>query len=78
MSGPGADAYPWAGMTAEMVEISARTAVLPDDAEQTGDRWSWEHLAEKLITLGFKIAREEFKELPYDVLLSRRIRILLK
>lgn len=73
MSGGRVDDDPWAHLTIETVMAAVRNVVLPDDAEETGESYSWARLAERLETLGVEATIEDLKGLPYDVTLSRRL-----
>lgn len=46
------------------------TAVLPDDADQTGDEHEWEHFEERLREAGVPVSPGELRTLPYRVTLS--------
>lgn len=51
-----------------------RNVVLPDDAEETGEVHPWAWLTQHLGALGVETTPEELVNLPYDVVLSRRLR----
>jgi hypothetical protein len=68
---------PWAYLTAEAVETDVRTVVLPDDAEATGDEHPWAWLTARLGALGVETTPAGLRRLPYDVVLSRRLRARL-
>ncbi|CAO5253016.1 hypothetical protein FAGKG844_50122 [Frankia sp. AgKG'84/4] len=65
---------PWAYLTAEDVEATARLVVQPDDAEETGEPHTWARLAESLQAQGVATTLERLKLLPYPVTFSRRLR----
>ncbi|WP_248827617.1 hypothetical protein [Frankia sp. Mgl5] len=75
-SGGGA-ATAWVGLTVEAVESAVRNVVLPDDAEETGELYSWTHLVERLRALGVETTLEELRRLPYEVILSQRLQARL-
>lgn len=50
---------------------------MPDDAEETPDEHPWKRLAQSLGALGVETTSEELSRLPYDVVLSQRLRTRL-
>ena len=54
------------------LEADVLTTVLPDD-DETGDEHPWQWLAERLQSHGVDAAPEQLKQLPYDVIFSRRL-----
>ncbi|MCK9897278.1 hypothetical protein [Frankia sp. AgB32] len=64
---------PWAHLTAEGVEETARTVVLPDDVEVTGETHTWARLAESLQDHGIEVTVETLKLLPYTFTFSQRL-----
>jgi hypothetical protein len=48
------------------------TAVLPDDAEETGDEHEWQDFAGRLRDAGFTVTVAELRALPYQVTLEVR------
>lgn len=78
ISGPGSTADDlWAYQTVESVETDVRNVLLPDDAEQTGDEHPWVWLAERLRAQGVEATPERLRRLPYNVILSERLRARL-
>ena len=67
----------WADLTVEAVETDVRNVVLPDDAEQTGDEHPWAGLTERLGAHDVETTPDELRRLPYDVILSQRLRARL-
>lgn len=67
----------WAYLTIEDIERTALNVVLPDDAEETGEEHPWDWLAERIRALGVETTSEELRQLPYDVVLSERLRARL-
>jgi hypothetical protein len=67
----------WSYMAVEQVEADVRNVVLPDDAEETGDEHPWAWLAARLGALGVETTPDELRRLPYDVILTRRLRARL-
>lgn len=53
---------------------STYTAVLPDNAEETGDEHEWDHFAQRLSEAGVAVTPDELRALPYRVNLSDRLR----
>ncbi len=76
-SGGGVATNAWVGLTVEEVESTVRNVVLPDDAEETGELYSWTRLVERLRALGVETTLEDLRRLPYNVILSRRLRARL-
>ncbi|RHA43913.1 hypothetical protein [Cellulomonas rhizosphaerae] len=64
-------------LTAEGLTASVLTTVLPDDAEETGDEHRWAELAADLVGRGFDVTGASLRALPYQVVLSERIRTRL-
>lgn len=72
------DEDPWADLTVAAVERDVRNVVLPDDAEETPDEHPWKRLAQSSLgALGVETTSEELSRLPYDVVLSQRLRTRL-
>ncbi len=67
----------WAYETVEDIERTALNVVLPDDAEETGEEHPWELLAERIRAFGIETTSEDLRHLPYDVVLSQRLRARL-
>ena len=68
----------WALVTVEEVERDVLTTVLPDDDETAAEHdHDWWHIAICLRGLGVDVSAEELMELPYDVVLSDRLRARL-
>jgi hypothetical protein len=69
---------PWSFETVESIERDVRTTVLPDDdriaAEHDHD---WPHIAACLRALGVTVSPDELMQVPYDVVLSERLRARL-
>ncbi len=68
---------PWAHLTVESVAAAVRNVVLPDDAEETGESYSGARLAACLTALGVETTPEELRRMPYEVVLSQRLRARL-
>lgn len=64
---------PWQGLTLESLESGARTKVLPDDAEDTGEDHAWEWLSELLRVQAIEASAEQLRNVPYDVEFSDRL-----
>ncbi len=64
---------PWWFLSLESLERDVLTTVLPDD-DDTGDEHPWEWLAELLRVQGVACTAEELRLLPYEVVLSERLR----
>jgi hypothetical protein len=77
MSGGRGPDEQWAYETVETIESTVLNVVLPDDAEETGEDHPWEWLAERILRLGVETTPEELRQLPYDVVLSDRLRARL-
>lgn len=73
----GSAADHWAHLTVEAVETDVGNVVLPDDAEETEEEHPWPWLTERLGGLGVGTTPEELRGLPYEVILSRRLRARL-
>jgi len=56
---------------------SVGNVVLSDDAEETEEEHPWPWLTERLGGLGVGTTPEELRGLPYEVILSRRLRARL-
>jgi hypothetical protein len=65
---------PWAGLTLEELAGDVLNAVLPDDAEETGEDHGWAELAQLLRAQGVDVAAEGLRDLPYVVEFSDRVR----
>jgi hypothetical protein len=65
-------------LTADQVEESVLTTVLPDDAEVTGDDHPWEWLASLIENHGVAVTSERLKAVPYVVEFGPRLSALLK
>ncbi|GAB3954621.1 hypothetical protein [Micromonospora vulcania] len=64
-------------LTEEQVVGSVRNVVLPDDAETSNDEHPWQEFAATLTEKGFSTTADELRGLPYEVVLSPRLRALL-
>lgn len=64
---------PWQCLTLESLESDARTTVVPDDAEDTGEDHAWEWLSELLRVQAIEAAAEQLRNVPYDVEFSDRL-----
>ena len=53
-------------------------AVLPDNAEETGEEHEWQRFAQRLREAGVAATPDELRALPYRVILSDRLRSRLK
>ena len=69
---------PWALLTVEGIEQDVRTTVLPDD-DETAAKYDhpWEHIAVCLGGLGVEVSAEDLMQVPYDAVLSERLRARL-
>jgi hypothetical protein len=69
---------PWAHETVESIEAGVRNTVLPDD-DETAAKYDhdWWHIALCLRELGVAVSPDELMRLPYDVVLSERLRARL-
>jgi len=65
-------------MTAGHAEQSVLTAVLPDDAEITGEDHPWEWLASLICNHGVAMTPEQLKAVPYAVKFGPRLSALLE
>src|SRR6266568_6723407 len=65
-------------LTAEQVESSVLTTVLPDDAEVTGEDHPWEWLASLIQNQGAAVTPEQLKAVPYVLEFGPRLSALLK
>jgi len=63
------------GLTAEKIRQDVLNVVLPDDDEEARrEPHPWEWLAELATQQGIAVTADELKALPYDVILSKRLR----
>ena len=67
----------WDHLTAVSIERDVLNVVLPDDAEETGETHEWAWFAERLRDEGVETTVDELKDLPYEVVLSPRLRARL-
>jgi hypothetical protein len=65
-------------LTADHVQRSVLTTVLPDDAEVTGEDHPWEWLASLIRTHGVAVTPEQLKTVPYEVEFGSRLAALLE
>jgi hypothetical protein len=65
-------------LTAEHLESSVLTTVLPDDAEVTGEDHPWEWLASLIQDQGVAIMPEQLKVVPYVLEVGPRLSALLE
>lgn len=65
---------PEARMSLAHVVGNLSMAVLPDDAEQTGEEHEWQHFVERLGDAGVAVTPDELRALPYHITLSDRLR----
>jgi len=65
-------------LTADHVQRSVLTTVLPDDAEVTGEDHPWEWLASLIRTHGVAVTPEQLKTVPYVVEFGSRLAALLE
>ena len=68
------DGSPWTDVSEADLVGSALTAVLPDDAEDTGEEHPWELFADRLQASGVETTAAALEDLPYEVALSDGIR----
>jgi hypothetical protein len=69
---------PWSLETVESVERDVRMTVLPDDDEIAAEQdHDWPHIAACLRDLGVAVSPDELMHVPYDVVLSERLRARL-
>jgi len=64
----------WEHETVETVTRDVLAVVLPDDAEISGEDHPWEWLAELLRGRGIDAVPEQLRTLPYEVVLTERVR----
>lgn len=62
----------WQGLTADVL-----TTVLPDDAEDTGEEHRWTDLTVALAERGVDATEAALRTVPYEVVLSDRVRARL-
>ncbi len=62
------------GITIAHVVSATYTAVLPDDAEETGEEHEWLRFEQRLLEAGVAVTVDELRALPYRVILSDRLR----
>jgi hypothetical protein len=68
----------WTLLTVESIERDVRNTVLPDDDDIAAEHdHDWVHIANCLRELGVDVSPEELMGLPYDVVLSDRLRARL-
>lgn len=60
------------------IESAVYTAVLPDDAEETGNDHEWQIFEDNLREAGIVITQEELKILPYRVILGEHLQSRLR
>jgi hypothetical protein len=65
-------------LTAEHLESSVLTTVLPDDAEVTGEDHPWEWLASLIQKQGTAVTPEQLKAVPYVLEFGPRLSALLR
>jgi hypothetical protein len=65
-------------LTAEDLESSVLTTVLPDNAEVTGEDHPWEWLASLIQDQGVAVTPEQLKAVPYVLEFGPRLSALLK
>ncbi len=65
-------------LTADHVERSVLTTVLPDDAEVTGEDHPWKWLASLIQNQGVAVTPEQLKAVPYVLEFGPRLSALLK
>ena len=63
--------------TADHIERSVLTTVLPDDAEVTGEDHPWEWLASLIRNQAVAVTSEQLKAVPYVVEFGPRLAALL-
>ncbi len=61
---------PLGGISLTHVVRDVYNAVLPDDAEETGEEHQWRRFEQRLRDAGVAVTPEELRALPYRVLLS--------
>jgi hypothetical protein len=68
----------WSFVTVESIERDVRNTVLPDDDETAAEHdHGWPHIAACLRALGVAVSPDELTRVPYDVVLSERLRVRL-
>ena len=68
----------WSFETVESIEQDVRNAVLPDEDETASENsHDWPHIATCLRKLGVAVSPDELMQVPYDVVLSERLRARL-
>ena len=68
----------WSHETVESIETGVRNTVLPDDDETAAEYdHDWRHIALCLRELGVAVSPDELMRVPYDVVLSERLRARL-
>lgn len=68
----------WSYETVESIEAGVRNTVLPDDDEIAAEHdHDWRHIALCLRELGVAVFPDELMGIPYDVVLSERLRARL-
>jgi hypothetical protein len=65
-------------LTAQHLQSSVLTTVLPDDAEVTGEDHPWEWLASLIREQGAAVTPEQLKAVPYVLEFGPRLLALLK
>lgn len=68
---------PLAGMSVAHIVGNLHMAVLPDDAEETGEEHEWGHFVDRLREAGVAVTVDELRLVPYDIILSDRLRAVL-
>jgi hypothetical protein len=65
----------WSFLTVDSIEQGVRDTVLPDDDETAAEHdHDWPHIAACLRALGIAVSPDELMRIPYDVVLSERLR----
>lgn len=64
----------WAYLTEQDIINDVRTVVLPDDAETSNEEHPWMLLASILTARGVPVTATQLRNVPYDILLSPRLR----
>jgi hypothetical protein len=68
----------WSFLTVESIERDVRNTVLADDDEAAAEQdHDWSHIAACLRALGVAVSLDELMRVPYDVVLSERLRARL-
>ena len=70
----GTEQNPQARMPVAHVVGNLSMAVLPDDAEETGEEHEWQRFAERLGNAGVAVTPDKLRALPYHIRLSDRLR----